>query len=63
MSLDYSLSPEIDLHVRGRISADDATRQARTAAEILRRLQKRPGKILSDEVVLGTTLVAQAVAV
>lgn len=46
-----------------RISSDDTRRQARTAAEILRRLNRQPGLILADEVGMGKTYVALAVAV
>jgi len=45
-----------------RISPADAARQARTADEILRRLQTQPGVILADEVGMGKTFVALAVA-
>jgi superfamily II DNA or RNA helicase len=46
-----------------RISAEDADRQTRTAAEILKRLNRQPGVILADEVGMGKTYVALAVAV
>lgn len=46
-----------------RISAADAKRQTRTAAEVLRRLDSQPGVILADEVGMGKTYVALAVAV
>ena len=45
-----------------RISAEDAERQERTAQEILRRLAEQPGLILADEVGMGKTFVALAVA-
>jgi hypothetical protein len=45
-----------------RVSADDAARQERTAQEILRRLADGPGLILADEVGMGKTFVALAVA-
>lgn len=45
-----------------RISLDDARRQQRTAAEILRRFDTHPGVILADEVGMGKTYVALAVA-
>lgn len=54
--------PEINLHVEGRIAADDAARQASTAREILKRLGDKPGVILADEVGMGKTFVALAVA-
>jgi len=59
----YSFCDEINLHVKGRISAADAARQMRTASEILSRLQNQPGLILADEVGMGKTFVALAVAV
>jgi hypothetical protein len=46
----------------GRIPAADALRQEKTAAEILRRLGSQPGVILADEVGMGKTFVALAVA-
>jgi hypothetical protein len=45
-----------------RISKEDALRQERTAPEILRRLEHQPGLILADEVGMGKTFVALAVA-
>lgn len=52
----------IKLHVPGRISPEDALRQERTAKEILRRLAHQPGVVLADEVGMGKTFVALAVA-
>jgi hypothetical protein len=46
-----------------RISAEDADRQTGTAAEILLRLNTQSGVILADEVGMGKTYVALAVAV
>lgn len=63
MSYEYPLSSAIDLHVKGRISAQDALRQKNSAAEILRRLKYQPGIILADEVGMGKTFVALAVAI
>jgi ERCC4-related helicase len=63
MSTLYPFCSEINLHVKGRISSDDAARQAKTAREILKRLHKQPGLILADEVGMGKTFVALAVAV
>ena len=63
MSRLYSFCNEINLHVKGRISIDDARRQEKTTKEILRRLEKQPGVILADEVGMGKTFVALAVAV
>lgn len=45
-----------------RISPEDAHRQEVTAREILRRLAKQPGVVLADEVGMGKTFVALAVA-
>src|SRR5208283_1325084 len=52
----------IHLFVDKRIGVEDATRQEATAREILRRLAERPGLILADEVGMGKTFVALAVA-
>ena len=57
----WLLHPDIAL-ARGGIGGDHALRQTRTAAEILRRLEKQPGVILADEVGMGKTFVALAVA-
>jgi hypothetical protein len=62
MSYTYPLSDRVDLLVKGRISAHDADRQRATAREILVRLQELPGVILADEVGMGKTFVALAVA-
>ncbi|MGH7265412.1 MAG: SNF2-related protein, partial [Candidatus Rokuibacteriota bacterium] len=51
----------ISLHT-DRVSAEDGARQERTAREILRRLETQPGVILADEVGMGKTFVALAVA-
>jgi superfamily II DNA or RNA helicase len=45
-----------------RVSAEDGARQERTAREILSRLAAQPGLILADEVGMGKTFVALAVA-
>ena len=45
-----------------RISDNDAKRQMATAREILRRLKRQPGVVLADEVGMGKTFVALAVA-
>ena len=63
MSPMYPYCSDIHLHVKGRISEEDAIRQERTAREILKRLRKQPGLILADEVGMGKTFVALAVAV
>lgn len=52
----------ISLFVKGRISENDAQRQEATAAAILERLARQPGLILADEVGMGKTFVALAVA-
>ncbi len=52
----------VNLYVAGRISLEDAERQAATACEILRRFNDRPGVILADEVGMGKTFVSLAVA-
>lgn len=52
----------IDLFVRGRIDEKDARRQESTADELLLRLGRQPGVILADEVGMGKTFVALAVA-
>lgn len=52
----------ISLHVKGRISENDAKRQKATSAAILERLAGQPGLILADEVGMGKTFVALAVA-
>lgn len=57
------LHESIKLHVEHRISEEDAERQEKAAREILRRLHDQPGIILADEVGMGKTFVALAVAV
>jgi superfamily II DNA or RNA helicase len=52
----------IRLHVKDRISAVDAARQGITARAILERFAERPGLVLADEVGMGKTFVALAVA-
>jgi len=57
---------ELSRHVHlanERITQADANRQQATAAEICRRLNERAGLILADEVGMGKTFVAFAVAV
>jgi ERCC4-related helicase len=46
-----------------RISLEDADRQERAATEVLARLHRQPGVVLADEVGMGKTFVAMAVAV
>jgi len=63
MSHLYPFFKEIDLYVKGRISPEDAQRQEVTAKEILARLKNQAGVVLADEVGMGKTFVALAVAV
>ncbi|MBK9315798.1 MAG: DEAD/DEAH box helicase family protein [Acidobacteria bacterium] len=58
----HKLADSIRLHVAGRISEADARRQEQTAREILSRLSTQPGVVLADEVGMGKTFVALAVA-
>jgi hypothetical protein len=58
----YPLASCIQLRVEGRISEKDAQRQERTARAILQRLANQPGLVLADEVGMGKTFVALAVA-
>jgi superfamily II DNA or RNA helicase len=62
MAWEYSFNPKINLFVEGKIQESDAKRQEKTAIEILNRLQHQPGLILADEVGMGKTFVALAVA-
>ncbi len=57
----WQLDDRIDLR-NDRVSDADADRQTRTAEEILRRLSDQPGLVLADEVGMGKTYVAMAVA-
>ncbi|OBJ87752.1 hypothetical protein A9W97_17410 [Mycobacterium gordonae] len=59
--MSWTLSPKINLR-NDRVPDVDADRQLRTAAEILRRLSEQPGLVLADEVGMGKTYVALAVA-
>ncbi len=59
----YPYCGDINLFVNGRIDEEDARRQEGTAREILKRLSNQPGLILADEVGMGKTFVALAVAV
>lgn len=63
MSTFYPFCKNINLHVDGRISKEDARRQEQTAREILKRLARQPGIILADEVGMGKTFVALSAAV
>ena len=60
--MNWRLSRRVDLR-SPNINAADARRQTRTAAELLRRFDRQPGQILADEVGMGKTFVALAVAV
>lgn len=57
----WGLSERVDLR-SPQIKPHDARRQRKTAEEILRRLETQPGQILADEVGMGKTFVALAVA-
>ncbi|QZT60290.1 DEAD/DEAH box helicase [Mycolicibacterium austroafricanum] len=59
--MNWPLSSKVSLR-NDRVSDADADRQQRTAAEILRRLADQPGLVLADEVGMGKTYVALAVA-
>jgi hypothetical protein len=55
---------EASIHLKNkRISDRDAERQARAARDILGRFVRQPGVILADEVGMGKTFVALAVAI
>jgi superfamily II DNA or RNA helicase len=56
------LPESLNLHVEGHLSASDAARQRRSAQAILSRFEHQPGIILGDEVGMGKTFVALAVA-
>lgn len=56
------LPESLDLHVEGHLSAADALRQQCSARAILERFDEQPGVILGDEVGMGKTFVALAVA-
>lgn len=58
----WHLPERIDLR-SPQIKPQDARRQRKTAEEILRRFAGQPGQILADEVGMGKTFVALAVAV
>jgi ERCC4-related helicase len=62
MSIWHPYFEPIRLFVEGRISSEDANRQTATAREILRRLPHQAGVVLADEVGMGKTFVALAVA-
>lgn len=56
------LPESLNLHVEGHLSAADALRQSVSAQTILDRFVDQPGVILGDEVGMGKTFVALAVA-
>lgn len=60
-ALEWTLDPRLHLG-RGGIPDADAQRQTATALTILERLRERPGIVLADEVGMGKTFVALAVA-
>lgn len=57
----WNLSSDIDL-ANDNLPAEDSTRQQKTAKEILRRFADQPGLVLADEVGMGKTFVALAIA-
>jgi ERCC4-related helicase len=59
--MNWRLSPRVSLGGPD-VSPDVAERQTATAAEILRRFDHLPGQVLADEVGMGKTFVALAVA-
>ena len=60
--MNWSLSKSVHL-ANDRIEPADGKRQQKTAREILKRFDRQPGIVLADEVGLGKTYVALAVAV
>ena len=62
MSWQHIYQQQIDLQGSKRISQNDADRQKKTAESILKRFVNTPGQILADEVGMGKTFVALAVA-
>ena len=62
MLLNFKFSPEIRLNGANRVGQAHADRQQVTAKAILQRFHQRPGVILADEVGMGKTFVALAVA-
>ncbi len=63
MSYDYLYPSSINLFVKDRIDQTAAERQTQTAKSILKRFVDQPGIILADEVGMGKTFVALAVAI
>jgi ERCC4-related helicase len=61
--MNWRMSGRVSLGNTKRIPPKDALRQMRTASEILRRFDTQPGCVLADEVGMGKTYVALAVAV
>lgn len=59
--MNWRLAKGISLR-NDRVKRADADRQLRTAREILRRFDRQPGVVLADEVGMGKTYVALAVA-
>jgi len=57
-----AFDPALVSLLNDRISEEDARRQEQATQEILRRLRSQPGVILADEVGMGKTFVALAVA-
>ncbi len=55
--------PTIIVLKNDRVSSEDAARQSHTVEKLVGRLAEQPGAILADEVGMGKTFVAMAVAV
>lgn len=62
MQVEWWFSEDIDLSGSRELLGEDGARQRHTAEEILRRFADQPGVILADEVGMGKTYVALAVA-
>jgi hypothetical protein len=62
MGFEIAFNDELISLRTDRVSEEDARRQEATAREILRHLEEQPGLILADEVGMGKTFVALAVA-
>jgi hypothetical protein len=61
--MNFAPFPDASIHLKNkRVSDRDAERQARAARELLDRFARQPGVILADEVGMGKTFVALAVA-
>lgn len=59
----FSMFPETHINLcTDRVPRRDGERQTETAIEIIRRFERQPGVVLADEVGMGKTFVAMAVA-